>query len=46
MFIQDGMGTFTMIKGETRLVIAWADNPGMKDNYELFYNLKLSGPDI
>ena len=46
MFIQDGMGTFTMMKGETRLVIAWADNPGMKDNYELFYNLKLSGPDI
>ena len=46
MFIQDGMGTFAMTKGEQRLMIAWADNPGMEGNYKLFYNLKLSGPDI
>ena len=46
MFIQDGMGTFAMTKGEQRLMIAWADNPGMEGNYKLFYNLKLHGPDI
>ena len=46
MFIQDGMGTFAMVRGEQRLMIAWADNPGMEGNYKLFYNLKLHGPDI
>jgi len=46
MYIQDGMGTFTMVRGEQRLMIAWADNPGMEGNYKLFYNLKLHGPDI
>ncbi len=46
MFIQDGMGTFAMTKGEQRLMIAWADNPGMEGHYKLFYNLKLHGPDI
>ena len=46
MYIQEGMGTFTMVRGEQRLMIAWADNPGMEGNYKLFYNLKLHGPDI
>lgn len=46
MYIQDGMGTCSMMKGQTMLMIAWADNPGMEGNYKLFYNLKLSGPDI
>ena len=46
MYIQDGMGTCSMMKGQTMLTIAWADNPGMEGNYKLFYNLKLSGPDI
>ena len=46
MFVQDGMGTFSMTKGKQRLVIAWADNSNMEGNYKLFYNLKLSGPDI
>ena len=46
MFIQDGQGTFGMTKGEQRVIISWADNPGMEGNYKLFYNLQLSGPDI
>lgn len=46
MFIQDGKGTFSMMKGQQILMIAWADNPDMKGNYKLFYNLKLTGPDI
>jgi len=45
-FIQDGMGTCTMMKGQQMLTIAWADNPGMEGNYKLFYNLKLRGPNI
>ena len=46
MYIQDGKGSFSMMKGEQMLIIAWADNPGMEGNYKLFYNLKLHGPDI
>ena len=46
MFIQNGQGTFSMTKGQQRLMIAWADNPGMEGNYKLFYNIKLNGPDI
>ena len=46
MFIQDGQGTFSMMKGERMLMIASADNPGMEGAYKLFYNLKLNGPDI
>jgi len=46
MYIQDGMGTCSMMKGEKMLMISWADNPGMKGNYKLYYNLKLTGPDI
>jgi len=46
MYIQDGMGTCSMMKGQQMLTISWADNPGMEGNYKLFYNLKLSGPDI
>ena len=46
MYIQDGQGTFSMTKGQQMLMIAWADNPGMEGNYKLFYNLKLTGPDI
>jgi len=46
MYIQNGMGTCNMMKGQQMLMIAWADNPGMEGNYKLFYNLKLTGPDI
>ena len=44
MYIQDGQGTFSMMKGQQRLIIASADNPGMEGTYKLFYNLKLTGP--
>ena len=46
MYIQDGQGTLSMMKGEQMLTIAWADNPGMEGNYTLFYNLKLNSPGI
>ena len=46
MFIQNGQGTFSMTKGQQRLMIALADNPGMEGNYKLFYNITLNGPDI
>ncbi len=46
MYIQDGQGTFSMMKGQQRLIIASADNPGMEGTYKLFYNLMLTGPDI
>ena len=46
MYLQDGQGTFGMTKGQQRVIISWADNPGMEGSYKLFYNLQLSGPDI
>ncbi|MFV9644726.1 MAG: DUF4412 domain-containing protein [Desulfobacterales bacterium] len=46
MYLQDGQGNFSMTKGAQRVIISWADNPGMEGNYKLFYNLQLSGPDI
>ncbi len=46
MYMQDGMGTLIMVKGQERLIVASSDNSGMKGNYKLFYNLKLHVPDI
>lgn len=46
MFLQDGKGTFSMMKGQQMMTIAWADNPGMDGNYSVYYNVQLSGPDI
>jgi len=45
-YIQDGMGTCCMMRGEQMLTISWADNPGMEGKYKHFYNLKLKGPNI
>jgi hypothetical protein len=45
-FIQEGKGFFNLMKGDRRLTISWADDPGGKGNYTLFYSLKLSGPDL
>ena len=46
MFLQDGRGTFSMMKGQQMLQIAWADDPGMGGKYSLYYNVRLTGPDI
>ena len=42
MYIQDGMGAFTLMKEQHMLVISWAEDPGMDGNYKFFYNIKLS----
>lgn len=41
MYIQDGMGAFTLMTEEHMLVISYAENPGMEGNYKFFYNVKL-----
>jgi hypothetical protein len=46
MHIQNDQGFMTLMKGRKTLMISSADNPGMGGKFSLFYNIKLSGPDI
>lgn len=42
MYIQDGMGAFTLWSEQHRLVISWSDGSGTDGNYKFFYSLQLS----
>jgi len=46
MYLQNGQGSLSLVKGELRLTISSAENPGIKGNYSNFYMMQLHGPDI
>ena len=46
MHLQNDQGFMSLMKGQRTLMISSADDPGMKGKFRLFYNIKLSGPDI
>lgn len=45
-FIQNGFGHIILMKGDQQLLIATADDPGSSENFSLFYNIQLTGPDL
>ena len=46
VYLQNGEGSMNMSKGEQRLSISSAENPGIKENYSHFYMMQLNGPGI
>lgn len=46
MYLQNGQGSLSLVKGEQRLSISSAENKGVKGNYKTFYMMQLNGPDI
>ncbi len=44
--IQGAEGHMIFMKGQDQLIVATASNPGISGNYKLFYEVKLSGPDL
>ena len=46
MYLQGGEGSMNLTKGEQRLSVSSAEDPGMKGNYSHFYMMQLNGPDI
>ncbi|WP_321493664.1 DUF4412 domain-containing protein [uncultured Desulfobacter sp.] len=45
MYLQDGQGSINLSKGEQRLSISSAKNPGIEGDYSYFYMMQLNGPD-
>lgn len=46
MYLQDGQGHLNMTKGDQRLTISSAEDPGMDGNFTQFYMLQLRGPNL